>query len=191
MKHFLLILALLPGVAPLLAQTYLVNPSFEGEPQDATVPSGWLPCEPGTTPDILPGVWGVYREAAHGNTYVGLITRENGTWESIGQRLKTPLEAGQCYTFFVDLAHSNSYAGYNLPLKLRIWGGGAKCGKDLLAWESAVINHRNWKRYRVEFVAKKQVNYILLEAFYAEGKFSHTGNILIDNISPIQLCKRA
>ncbi len=191
MMRFLYFVFIILFCATLPAQSRLLNPSFEGEPQDATVPTGWLPCQPGTTPDILPGVWGVYQEASHGNTFVGLITREDGSWESIGQRLKTPLEAGECYTFSLDLAYSGTYAGYNLPLKLRIWGAEAKCGKDLMVWESPMIKHRSWKRYKVEFVTKKKVNYILLEAFYSEGRFSHRGNILIDNISSIQGCNRA
>ena len=70
----------------LSSQIYLTNASFEGEPQDATVPTGWFACELGTTPDILPGFWGVYSESSEGETYLGLITREDGTFESIGQR---------------------------------------------------------------------------------------------------------
>ena len=45
-----------------------------------------MPCEDFTTPDILPGFWGEYNEANHGETYVGMITRANGTYESIGKR---------------------------------------------------------------------------------------------------------
>jgi hypothetical protein len=191
MKQLTIAAALLLFAIRSAGQIYLINPSFEGEPQDATVPVGWLPCEPGTTPDILPGVWGVYQEASHGNTFVGLITRENSTWESIGQRLKTPLEALQCFSFFLDLAHSKTYSGYNKPLKLRIWGSATKCGKDQLLFESPLIEHREWKRYKVEFTGKKDINYILLEAFYEEGQFSRQGNILIDNISPIKRCARA
>ena len=110
----------------LQAQIYLNNASFEGEPQDATVPVGWFPCARGTTPDILPGPWGVTTESSDGDTYVGLITREDGTWESIGQRLKSPVKPRECYTFTLDLAHSDTYSGYNNPLKLRIWGGETK-----------------------------------------------------------------
>lgn len=191
MKQLTAAIILLFFAAYSKGQIYLINPSFEGEPQDATVPAGWLPCEPGTTPDILPGVWGVYQEASHGNTFVGLITRENGTWESIGQRLKSPVEPGQCHSFTMELAHSKTYAGYNKPLKLRVWGGTAKCGKDQLLFESPLIEHREWKRYKVEFSGKKEINYIVIEAFYQEGEFSHRGNILIDNISPIKKCARA
>ena len=84
----------------LSAQTIsLVNPSFEETPQDATMPAGWHSCKQGTTPDILPGFWGVTTEAFDGETYMGLITRENGTWESIEQRLSETLKKGECYTF--------------------------------------------------------------------------------------------
>ena len=49
-----------------LGQILLDNPSFEGEPKDATTPIGWLECEKGTTPDILPGFWGVYLQPYDG-----------------------------------------------------------------------------------------------------------------------------
>jgi hypothetical protein len=170
---------------------YFHNPSFEGQPQDATSPAGWLPCEPGTTPDILPGPWGVYNEASDGESFVGLITRDDGTWESIGQRLKTTLQAKECYTFKIDLAHSRTYASYNLPVKIRIWGGYHKCAKDQLLFESGFIKHANWETYEVQFYVKNPMNYILLEAHYSDARFSHKGNVLIDNLSPIKKCPRA
>ncbi|MCB0635909.1 MAG: hypothetical protein KDC54_04805 [Lewinella sp.] len=184
-------LALL-ALGPLLAQPYyLNNASFEGEPQDATVPIGWFPCEPGTTPDILPGFWGVYQEAAEGETFVGLITRENGTWESITQRLPATLREPQCYTFNLDLARAPTYSGYSRPLKLRIWGGTDKCGKAQLLYESPLIEHTRWQKYGVEFVPEQPINYLIFEAFHSERSFRYAGNILLDNISPIQLCPRA
>ncbi|MBK7335108.1 MAG: carbohydrate binding domain-containing protein [Saprospirales bacterium] len=177
----------------LSAQTYLINPSFEGdEPQDATVPAGWHACKEGTTPDILPGVWGVYQEASEGETYVGLITRSDGTWESIGQRLSTPLKAKECYSFSLDLCRAITYAGYNNPIKLRIWGGSEKCVKTQLLAESKFISHTDWETYTYQFVPKGTLHYIILEAFYTEGNtFSHQGNIMIDHIRPIKVCIRA
>jgi hypothetical protein len=170
---------------------YLNNASFEGEPQDATVPIGWLPCEPATTPDILPGFWGVYQDASEGETYVGLITRDNGTWESITQRLPATLEEPTCYTFNLDLARSPTYAGYSLPLKLRIWGGTSKCEKAQLLFESPLIEHTRWQKYAVEFVPEQPINYLIIEAFHSTRNFRYSGNILLDNISPIQVCPRA
>ena len=170
---------------------YLNNASFEGEPQDATVPVGWFPCAEGTTPDILPGPWGVYEEAAEGETYVGLITREDGSWESIGQRLSAPLKKGDCYVFSIDLARSGTYADYNEALRLRIWGGRRKCDQTQLLFESPLIESSDWTTYTVDFFADKDLHYIILEAFHEDDAFGRRGNLLIDNISPIKKCARA
>lgn len=170
---------------------YLNNASFEGMPQDATVPAGWFGCELGTTPDILPGAWGVYQEASEGDTYVGLITRDDGTWESVGQRLSSPLKAKDCYTFTIDLARSKTYETYNNPLKLRIWGGNDRCTKSQLLLQTDYIKETDWETYEVDFTAKSALNYILIEAYYKDGSFSYRGNVLVDNISPIKKCVRA
>jgi hypothetical protein len=183
--------ALLPLFLP--AQITLVNPSFEGdEPQDATVPAGWHACKPGTTPDILPGVWGVYHEPADGETFVGLITRSDGTWESIGQRLSAPAVPRECYTISLDLAYSDTYAGYNNPIKLRIWGGASKCGKAQLLAESPLIDHEDWSTYTFQFTPKEPIYYLIFEAFHSdEPDFSHMGNVMIDHVRPIKVCIRA
>ncbi len=170
---------------------YLTNSSFEGEPQDATVPVGWFPCAPGTTPDILPGPWGIHLESSDGDTFLGLITRDDGSYESISQRFSTSLNPADCYSFTIDLAHSNNYAGYNSPLKVRIWGGAAKCGKDQLLLETGFIKNTDWKTFEVKFKPKKWLNYILIEAHYNDSPTSAKGNILMDNISPIKVCPRA
>lgn len=180
--------AVLSGGAQII---YLNNASFEGEPQDATVPVGWFPCAEGTTPDILPGPWGVYEEASEGETYVGLIIREDGSWESIGQRLSEPLQKGDCYVFSIDLARSGTYAGYNGPLKLRIWGGRRKCDQTQLLFESPLIESSDWTTFNVDFFVDKDLNYIMLEAYRQEEGVGHRGNMLIDHISPIKKCATA
>lgn len=175
-------------------QILLRNASFEGKPKDATVPVGWFPCEAGTTPDILSGngkVWSVRVEPSEGETYVGLITREDGTFESIGQRLSAPLLAKECYELSIQVAHSPTYATFNGPLKLRIWGGSEKCSKDQLLFETPFVQEDDWETFELEIYPKKTLNYLLLEAHYREGKFSYRGNILIDAISPIVVCSRA
>jgi hypothetical protein len=175
----------------LLGQVHLNNASFEGEPQDATVPVGWFPCAKGTTPDILPGFWGVYAEPSEGETYLGLITRDDGTWESIGQRIKTPIQTGSCYELALDLAHSKTYSGYDQPIKLRVWGGVTKCAKNQLILETDFINHADWRTYTKQFTAKMRINYLIFEAYYKDGSYSHKGNILIDYIRPLKKCIRA
>jgi hypothetical protein len=173
-----------------VAQPTLLNPSFEGEPQDATVPVGWHPCAVGTTPDILPGVWGVYTEASEGDTFVGLITRDDGSFESIGQRLISPLKQNECYQFSLDLAHSKTYSGYNKPIKLRIWGGNTKCDKRQLLLETDFVNHSAWKTYKLKFTVEEELRYLIFEAYYKDGIFSRRGNILMDNITKIKKCPR-
>jgi len=175
----------------LVGQMHLQNPSFEDEPSDATMPMGWMSCEDGTTPDILPGYWGVYQEANEGDTYIGLITRTSGTFESIGQRTSEEMSKGSCYEFKLDLSHSDNYAGYSNPLKLKIYIGGKKCRSKQLIFESPLIDNIDWKTFKIEFSPEKNSRYIIIEAFHQEGKFSYKGNILIDNISPITFCSRA
>jgi len=175
---------------PSFAQITVNNPSFEDEPADATVPMGWFPCAKGTTPDILPGFWGVYSEASEGETYLGLITRFDGSYESIGQRFSKRLEKDACYNFSLDLAQSLSYAGYNEPLKIRIWVSNKKCQKEQLVFESDFVTHPNWKTYDIDFTATIKAKFILIEAFYTEGEIKRTGNILLDNLTPLVLCSK-
>ena len=180
------------------AQIELLNASFEGEHQDATVPVSWHGCERGTTPDILPGVWGVYTEPSEGESYVGLITREDGSWEGLGQRLPTPLEKKICYSFSIDLAHSKTYSGYNKAVKLRIWGGKSKCDKSQLLLETDFVSHTDWKKYTLKFYPESKIKYLIFEAFYPYEQSEETdkptffkGNVLLDNISVIKKCPKA
>ena len=169
----------------------MLNSSFEGEPRDATVPRGWFICKDGTTPDILPGPWGVYTEAIDGETYVGLITRENGTWEAIGQKLTEKIIEGRCYQMSLYVARSDTYADYHDPIKLRIWCGKSKCDREQLILETDFIRDTEWEKLEFKFTAKSDMSYILIEAFIREGSFSHRGNVLIDNISAIIQCGRS
>lgn len=168
----------------------LRNASFEGTPQDAKIPEEWFPCGKFSTPDILPGPWGVYQEAADGNTFLGLISREDGTWEFIGQDLDKPLKKDECYTFRVKLARSTGYVGYNKPLKFRIWGGTQKCEKLQLLGHTVAVLHNNWKSYRFDFFANNEYSFIVIEAHYS-GKTPYRGNLLIDDCSPFEPCVRA
>jgi hypothetical protein len=188
---FLTSLLLAMSVMALPAQITVLNPSFEDQPSDATVPQGWFPCEEFTTPDILPGYWGVYNEPREGNTYVGLIVRENNTWESIGQKLSKPLGQGGCYIFSIDLAHSFIYAGYNQSIQLRIWLGDNICQKGQLIYESPVLDNEEWKKYTIEFQPESNYKYIILEAYHKSTNQQIKGNLLMDNMSSIKICGRA
>jgi hypothetical protein len=147
-----------------------------------------MACSQGTTPDILPGFWGEYNDANHGETYLGLITRENSTYESIGQRLKSELKENNCYQFSLDLANGKVYSGYNRPIQLRIWLGKNKCVGEQLIYESGLVTNEDWQKHKIEFTVLDNYDFIILEAFHSEKEFSYKGNILIDNVSWIQLC---
>ena len=169
----------------------LENAGFEDEPSDATVPAGWHPCAEGTTPDILPGPWGVYNEPSEGDTFMGLITRQDGSFESVGQRFSTPLLKNECYRFRIDLAHSKTYTGYNRPLKLRIYGAETRCDKLQLLGKTGFIEHTDFRGYDFIFTPETNLNYIVIEAYYKSGFYSHMGNILLDNMSVVKRCPRA
>ena len=103
---FSLVLALPFGMsAQKDAPIVLTNPSFEDLPKMGETPTGWYNCGKAgeTPPDVQPGGWTVAKPANHGQTYLGLVVRDNETWEGVGQRLPRPVEAGQCYEFSLDL----------------------------------------------------------------------------------------
>ncbi|NJO86744.1 MAG: hypothetical protein HC821_01350 [Lewinella sp.] len=172
---------------------YTGQSRFEwASPPDATLTFGLgnFPTA-GTTPDILPGFWGVYQGASEGETYLGLITRPDGSWEAIAQRLPRTLAAGNCYRMSIDLAHSRTYSGYNGPLKLRIFGGSSPTDRRELLYQSPVINHLQWKTYPLRFTLKSNIRYFILEAHYRDGPSQHAGNILLDRLTNLQPCPRA
>ena len=178
-------------VQPAFAQIPINNASFEGMHGDATMPNGWFLVEDGTTPDILPNFWGVYNDPMDGESYVGLITRPDGSFEAIGQRLEFPLLNSTCYKVGLALAHSDTYTGYNKPLHLRVWISDKHRQKQQLIFTSPLIESVEWQYFNFEFTPKKEMQYIILEAFISEDRPSYKGNILIDNMSFIQVCERA
>lgn len=169
----------------------LQNPSFEDTPRASASPWGWNSYTPGSTPDIMPGAWGVELLPQDGKTCLALVTREDGSSEDVTQQLPQALKSGTCYTFSIYLAHAPQYVGYNHPVRLRIWGGAGK-GKEQLLASSTLVDHTGWKTYKFQFVPNRDMHYITFEAFFAPGAmFHYRGNIILDNCSPIERCDRA
>jgi hypothetical protein len=167
------------------------NPSFEGKGQSSTIPEGWVSSN-GSTPDILPGAWGLDCSVHDGKTCLGLVTREDGSREDVSQALGEPLKKDQCYAFSLHLAHLSKYVGYNQAVRLRVWGGSSKGSKEQLLDASPLIEHTDWKQYKFQFTPKTAVKYITFEAYFAPGVlFKYKGNILLDLCSPIEQCDRA
>lgn len=184
----------------------LNNPSFEDRPGANNPPSGWKDCGysqfPGESPpDTQPsGSWSVYKPASDGSTYLGMVVRENDTYESVSQQLTGTLKKGKSYSFEIDLCTSEVYLSptkssrttgkefnYTTPAVLRIWGGNSMCSKEVLLAESATVNNNDWQRYKFVFKPTRNINFISLEAFYKTPvRFPYNGNVLVDNASPIK-----
>ena len=82
----------------------LTNPSFEDMPRHSQAPIGWKDCgfPSESPPDIQPdplGQFQVSKAAYHGGTYLGMVVRDNDTWERVSQKLSSPIQNGVCYSF--------------------------------------------------------------------------------------------
>lgn len=190
MSNYLIITTFLFFTSFWKAEIPLTNPSFEHQPEEAIHPRGWDACGKYSTPDIQPGAWGVTSKAADGNHFIGLTVRSDNTWEYLGQTLKRPLKPAGCYRFSLSLAKAMGYSGYNKAVKIRIWGGSAKCDRSLLLGETKGINHTDWKKYEFIFAPSKSIKYITIEAYYV-GDTPYKGNVLIDDLSNLEICIRA
>ncbi len=178
----------------------LNNASFEDIPRCCDPPRGWKDCgfPQETPPDVQPsGEFHVNRPAHHGRTYLGMVARDNDTWEMVSQQLNAPLRGDQCYTFKLYLCRNDVYLSplrrdqdsiysFTSPIKLRIWGGHFYCDKEQMLAETDIVKHTDWREYTLEFKPTNDYEYILLEAFYKTPTlFPYRGNILIDHASPI------
>lgn len=166
------------------------NGSFEGEEGTEKPPKGWSACGSSSTPDILPGGWDVATKPSHGRTFLGLITRRKGTFESVSQELSKTMRKDECYTMGIDLARSPTYAGYNRPVIIRIWGGNSSCDRKQLLARSSLVQHTNWRTYDFAFFPKADYSHIIIEAHFDPDGAPERGNILLDNVTSIRRCTR-
>ncbi len=179
---------------------HLVNPSFEDLPKCCEAPSGWYNCGKAeeSPPDIQPGSFQVTKTPSHGETYLGLVVRDNETWEGVGQRLSRPLEVDECYEFSMDICRAELYlslsrttgeeVNYATPAKIRVWGGTGYCDKREMLYETPLITTTRWLTYTFRLHPKKgSYTYLLVEAYFKTPTlFPYNGNILLDNTSPIK-----
>ena len=182
----------------------LKNPSFEDAPHHSHTPKGWENCgfEGESPADVHPsGEFGVDKSAAHGKTYLGMVVRDNDSWECVGQRLPQPLLVDTCYHLdflacrsetYISLSRAtNQQANYNIPAVIRIWGGyedKEKDGFEMLA-ETASIAQTDWQEYQVTFTSTAAYDYLYLEAYFDQGRPNpYNGNVLVDGLSGIVPC---
>lgn len=177
----------------------LKNPSFEDVPSHSHTPKGWVDCgfAGESEPDVQPcGEFGVTKLPLDGKAYLGMVTRDNNTWERVSQTLSSPLKHGNCYGFSIYLAKSPQYmsrsrlteemVNYVHNVKLRIYGGFSPCQQEQLLAESPLINNFDWIQYNFRFHPENDYPYLMLEAFYETPKlFPYNGNLLLDHASAI------
>lgn len=178
----------------------LNNPSFEDLASPSRPPLSWFFCgnRDESPPDIQPnGIFGPTPPPAHGKTYLGMVARDNGTYESVGQRLLKPMKGGACYRWTVQALRAPHYistsrdnpitpSDYNNPLILRIWGGNAVCDHAELLSQSPPILDTNWQS--LEFILQPNTDYsfLILEAYYYKRiGDQYNGNIMLDQASPV------
>lgn len=199
---YLLVLALavaMPGWSQDGTPIKLTNPSFEDIPRHSHTPRGWYDCGfPGESPpDTQPDpTFQVSKSAQEGDTYMGLVVRDNDTWEAVSQKISRPMDKNQCYEFTIQLARSDSYisvsritdeqANYVTPAKLRVYGGFDYCDKQYLLGETKLVINTRWIEYKMKFEPIANYTHITLEAFYnTPTLFPYNGNLLMDNASDL------
>lgn len=181
---------------------YLSNPSFEDLPRHSHPPRSWTDCGfPGESPpDIQPDfTFQVTKAPVQGISYLGMVVRDNDTWESVSQQVSQPFDPNTCYEFRICLSRSTTYvsrsrstdqeANYVTPIKLRIWAGYGPCDKRFLLGESPLVANTDWREYVLKLQTDAAYTHIVFEAFYKTPTlFPYNGNILLDrgsNITPI------
>ena len=214
--HYLTTAALCLCAAGALAQQdlgpaiTLSNASFEDVPRQGHPPARWYDCgfSAESPVDVHPAsmspvptepYFGVDARAFDGNTYLGMVVRDNETYEAVSQRLLGgPLRAGKCYTFSIYMARETRYlsqsrtvedslVNYKTPAKLRIFGGMSYCNRGEVLAESSVVANEEWLQYNFRFEPKRDHNYIVLEAYYKTPVlFPYNGNLLLDAAGKIQ-----
>ncbi len=186
--------------AQVVREVPLANPSFEGEAAPSKVPAQWTDCgyQTESPPDVQPGAFGVDLPAAEGHTYVGMVVRDNSTYEALGQRLRYPLSADTCYQLDLYLGRAKAYmsmsrsskqrANFVTPVILRIWGDDTEmCARGDILAVSEPIKWYGWHRQRLILQPVHRVHYLTLEAYYAPD-FGRgvNGHLLIDGLSSLK-----
>jgi outer membrane protein OmpA-like peptidoglycan-associated protein len=184
----------------------IINGSFEDNPRNGAETmldiKGWYDCgrlrfPNESPPDIHPGgYWKNMVPSLDGKTYLGMVVRDNDSYEGVSQRLSTPIKAGSCYEFSVSLAKSPQYISrsklsqkeenYTRPAVLRVWGGTGYCNERELLAESPPVDNESWQTYKFSFKAKTELRYILVEAYYKTPVIlPYNGHILLDKVTNI------
>ena len=175
----------------------LKNLSFEGRAKVGEIPYPWISCgdRNESEPDTQPGFFDCTTKPHHGDTYIGMVVRDNDTQERISQKLSSPLEAGVTCSFTIWMAQSEHYlsrspttfrdANFTAPCILKVWSVNKNCKKIEQLAATNAVNHKDWKNYELIFTPKKTCTHVMLEVYYLDASVPSNGHILIDDMSNI------
>jgi len=134
------------------------NPSLEGIPSQYRAPGQWMVVS--STPDIQPGVTGVYKPASNGSTYSAF--RGGPHWlEAIAQKLNTDLLPDKTYRVSFDLYFARGYDSATCYGALAIYGATTLTDTLELLWQSGAFYNTEWERFTAEFTPHGQYSYIV------------------------------
>lgn len=199
MKHYvgLFLLILLPVLVLGQSANLVENGSLE---LSNSKRKGWI--IPKTINNNHPDVfhafeefpWRVEQLPYDGVSYTGLVVRDDGSFEVLGQRLKHKLVENKKYRISFYLCTSKKMKSmsprsrgrqvrFSNPVNLRF-----NIGDDYqfsqIIFETGEVSNENWEEYSFEFQPKSDVNYFWIEsAPLPDFDGPYNGNVLIDLIT--------
>ncbi len=184
---------------PAFAQSseYITNPSFEDTPRQNYPPEGWFDCSfHNESPIDVHGYesefFGVKELPADGETFVGMVTRDNETYEGISTKVLQPLLADSTYEISIMVKQASAYnsisratsrpVNYINPTLLEAWAGQLSCQMNTFLWEYKVEGYGNWDLVTFNLTPEKNIRYLSLYARHPENAEYTNGHILIDDL---------
>jgi hypothetical protein len=184
----------------------LRNPSLESPNKNFVIPPEWRPhpifLGAKSMKDLrLTRFYSGEHPSKDGGNHVALAAYADGVRENIGQSLRYPIIPGLRFTMEVWVCYSprmtrvhpiqslfNPKTDFK-PLKLQLYGfaSDTDLGNALLA-ETPVIDHYDWKQYKLTWEVTGRYDYIYLVPSWESNEF-YDGNLHVDNLSIIKVTR--
>jgi hypothetical protein len=128
---------------------------------------------------------------------MGMVVREDGSFEAIGQKLPIPMTSGTIYAFSMHLAKSPlllspvrsapmDSVSFDTPVVMRVYAGMSACDRLQLLAETAPIDHSGWKEYLVLLTPQADYTHISFVAYFAAPYLEfYNGHLLADHFSDL------
>ncbi|MEL6676870.1 MAG: gliding motility-associated C-terminal domain-containing protein [Bacteroidota bacterium] len=186
LKNILLPLFVFGLHALSLAQIMIPNPSFEDTILREFPPEPWQHL---STPDHQPGNWSVTAPAYHGNYYLGMVTRSNGTQEHTFVRVDIP--AGQEWNMIFWISGTSDIYGNGgrEPCRINFWVSDttpdAPASYRKRIYQSDLAPLDGWESRIFNFSTEQAAKYLILQSEFSDPSDPTWANVFIDHLSPI------